>query len=131
MSPSAVGVALLRPSSMSSDQSSVPSAGSYDRATVPPQTISVRLLFRQASGLEYCDRSSRSTRQTVSPVAASRATKNDWSSLSTCRNRRPSCSTGELDVPQPARIRYWPRSRVQTTSPSSVSANTPTMPNAA
>src|SRR5438874_326462 len=99
-SPDATGDGEQRPLAAIS-HSNLPLAGSYDRIFVPPAaTSSVRCEFFQMIGVAQFEPSSRSVRQTSSPVFLSSATRNDVLSLSHWINTSSRCITGELPVPQ-------------------------------
>src|SRR5262245_41403322 len=79
----ATGVALIWPIVPFNSQSCLPVSGSYDRTFgLPMQTTSVRTLFFHTSGLLQPVRSVRGVLHSSLPVFASRATRNDFSSLS-------------------------------------------------
>ena len=82
-------------------------------------TISVRRGFSHTSGVDQvCPGSSRSTRHTSSPVAASSAVRNDCVVLSLRTYRRPSCRAGDDAVAIACMVLKVPRSRRQTSLPS-------------
>ena len=82
-----------------SSQSTLPSR-SYERTFSRPNvTSSVLSPDSQTKGVAQVVGSSRSTRQISLPVALSRATRYDWSSLSLTMYSRPSCSAGDEAVP--------------------------------
>src|SRR5262249_28808247 len=113
------GEALGWPLKPASSHSCLPVAGSYERTRgLPRHTTSVRFLFFQISGVLQLVRSVRFTRHSSSPVFGSRATRNDFRSLSYWMKRRLPSSTGELAVPWPMFVRYAPRSFFQINLPS-------------
>ena len=65
------------------------------------EVTSVRPFVFQTNGVAHDDLASRGARHTSSPVFLSRATRNDFSSLSHWIMTRLPARTGELPVPQP------------------------------
>ena len=91
-------------------------------------TISVRRGFSHTRGVDQvCPGSSRSTRHTSSPVAASSAARNDCVVLSLRTYSRPSCSAGDDAVAIACIVLNVPTSRRQISLPSKSRAATSPM----
>ena len=93
-------------------------------------TISVRRLFSQTNGVaQVCPGSSRSTLHSWSPVAVSKAVRNDCVVLSLTTYSRSPCSAGDEAVAMPCMVLKVPMSRRHTSSPSkSSAASNPMLP---